>query len=263
MIWATTASRARSPGSLGRWSNWRTGRRVRTSSMALLAYLALKVNYSTRTPFLRCHNDALLGLTTTTTTTTKATSTCMTTTYIATSTTITISPFSFFFFYKKFSPDFILFSLSALQYLFLDRNELTGCLPSAVQNLSNLQVLSLSSNSLQGTIPSTLSSIKSLIQLFINNNQLTGTAIRIIYILYWKKNFLGHYKNLEGSTTNAILMLLLNNKLSFTFYYTQDLFRHGLDDLVIFKTYIWTLTVCLVASHKNCFRTELSLLTSA
>ena len=65
-------------------------------------------------------------------------------------------------------------SLINLRTLWLSQNQLTGRIPAELGNLSNLQSLSLSSNQLTGEIPSELGNLINLRTLWLSQNQLTG-----------------------------------------------------------------------------------------
>ncbi|MDM8520113.1 clostripain-related cysteine peptidase [Anaerolineales bacterium HSG6] len=57
----------------------------------------------------------------------------------------------------------------------LDRNQLTGTIPTELGNLANLTGLYLYENQLTGTIPTELGNLVNLTELRLNSNQLTGT----------------------------------------------------------------------------------------
>jgi hypothetical protein len=63
-----------------------------------------------------------------------------------------------------------------LIYLQLHTNELNGTIPSSLEALTGLMVdLGLSNNNLTGTIPSSLGALTVLAGLWLFNNQLNGT----------------------------------------------------------------------------------------
>ena len=64
--------------------------------------------------------------------------------------------------------------LTNLITLYLGQNQLTGEIPSELGQLSNLEELQLGPNQLTGEIPSGLEDLTNLITLFLNGNQLTG-----------------------------------------------------------------------------------------
>ena len=59
--------------------------------------------------------------------------------------------------------------------LWLDRNQLSGSIPSELGNLDNLGTLSLSNNQLSGSIPSELANLANLGVLWLDRNQLSGS----------------------------------------------------------------------------------------
>ena len=65
-------------------------------------------------------------------------------------------------------------SLTNLELLALDGNQLSGAIPSELGSLVNLQWLWLYSNQLSGRIPAELGSLTNLELLFLSGNQLTG-----------------------------------------------------------------------------------------
>ncbi len=65
--------------------------------------------------------------------------------------------------------------LSNLTYLSLWGNQLTGSIPTELGNLSNLKQLHLHINKLTGSIPTELSNLSNLTELVLHSNQLTGS----------------------------------------------------------------------------------------
>lgn len=65
-------------------------------------------------------------------------------------------------------------NLPSLQKLNLYTNQLTGNIPDEVGNLAALEILHLQSNQFTGTIPSNLGNLSAVEALNLNNNQLTG-----------------------------------------------------------------------------------------
>ena len=103
----------------------------------------------------------------------------------------------------------------------LQRNALTGTIPSDLAELKHLNSLSLDDNSLSGSIPAELGSLVKLTRLSLNNNRLTGTIppelanLTNLTRLYLSGN------SLEGSIpaelenlTNLIALWLGANNLS-------------------------------------------------
>ena len=66
-------------------------------------------------------------------------------------------------------------TLTNLQQLYLNNNQLTGTIPAELSKLTNLRQLHLSSNQLTGVIPVELTTLANLQQLYLYDNQLTGT----------------------------------------------------------------------------------------
>ena len=58
--------------------------------------------------------------------------------------------------------------------MYLDRNQLTGEIPSEIGNLTNLTRLSLNRNQLTGSIPPEIGNLTNLTLLSLYDNQLTG-----------------------------------------------------------------------------------------
>ncbi|XP_016486744.1 putative LRR receptor-like serine/threonine-protein kinase At1g67720 [Nicotiana tabacum] len=65
--------------------------------------------------------------------------------------------------------------LTALSGLWLGNNSLTGSIPD-LSSLSNLEILHLEDNQLSGEIPPSLGNVKSLNEIFLHNNNLTGNV---------------------------------------------------------------------------------------
>ncbi|KAG2713019.1 hypothetical protein I3760_04G154300 [Carya illinoinensis] len=64
--------------------------------------------------------------------------------------------------------------LSQLTILLLDRNQISGSLPSDINSWKSLNALNLSRNAIFGQIPEELGSLPSLIELDLSENQLSG-----------------------------------------------------------------------------------------
>ena len=64
--------------------------------------------------------------------------------------------------------------LTHLEGLYLGRNELSGSIPEELGNLTALQVLLLSDNNLTGRIPAQLGKLENLHELYLSRNQLSG-----------------------------------------------------------------------------------------
>ena len=67
-----------------------------------------------------------------------------------------------------------LFTLSNLEVLRLEFNQLSGEIPTELSNLTNLKELRLYYNALSGEIPTELGTLSNLINLYLWNNQLSG-----------------------------------------------------------------------------------------
>ena len=105
--------------------------------------------------------------------------------------------------------------------LILNRNQLTGEIPTELGNLSSLTRLSLSSNQLTGEMPTELGNLSSLQWLWLNNNQLTGeipTALgdlSNLQTLWLHDNQLtGEIPTELGSLSNLTQLHLSNNQLT-------------------------------------------------
>jgi len=58
----------------------------------------------------------------------------------------------------------------------VNRNSLTGTIPTTFGNLYNLDFLQLADNSLTGTVPSELGQVNSLTELYLDHNSLTKST---------------------------------------------------------------------------------------
>jgi len=105
----------------------------------------------------------------------------------------------------------------------LNKNSLSGMLPSELGSLSNLQKLRLQSNDLSGTIPSELGSLSNLQDLGLYNNDLSGTipselgSLSNLQFLGLSKNSLsGTIPSWLGDLSNLQQLGLANSDLSGT-----------------------------------------------
>lgn len=64
---------------------------------------------------------------------------------------------------------------TALTFLELRENQLTGFLPYGLEDLPHLATLSISGNQLSGTLPEYIGSMTSLVFLYLDNNRMVGT----------------------------------------------------------------------------------------
>uniref|UniRef100_A0A0D9XUE0 non-specific serine/threonine protein kinase n=1 Tax=Leersia perrieri TaxID=77586 RepID=A0A0D9XUE0_9ORYZ len=65
-------------------------------------------------------------------------------------------------------------NLAGLTAILMDNNMLSGQIPSTITNLPNLMFLSLSHNKLSGEIPQSIGTIEQLLKLYLQENDLTG-----------------------------------------------------------------------------------------
>ena len=88
-------------------------------------------------------------------------------------------------------------NLTSLTELYLYNNRLSGIVPSELGNLSNLVRLRLYNNQLSGSIPSELGNLTSLTELYLYNNRLSGIVPSEL-----------------GNLSNLARLYLQNNQLS-------------------------------------------------
>ena len=111
--------------------------------------------------------------------------------------------------------------LSELTHMYLDRNKLSGSIPSELGSLSNLTWLGLSNNRLSGSIPSELGSLSKLIYMYLNGNQLKGSipsklgSLSKLIHMYLNGNKLeGSIPSKLGNMSKLVVLHLGDNKLS-------------------------------------------------
>ncbi|CAI9757751.1 unnamed protein product [Fraxinus pennsylvanica] len=68
-----------------------------------------------------------------------------------------------------------IYTISALQELYLPANKLSGVIDGSIVNLINLRILSLYGNELTGMIPQDIGRLSNLVQLWLHINKLNGT----------------------------------------------------------------------------------------
>ena len=114
-------------------------------------------------------------------------------------------------------------NLTNLQYLQLTANQLTGTIPIELGNLTNLENLQLTANQLTGTIPIELGNLTNLNTLSPSKNNLTGTIpsqlgnLTSLQYLYLNENELtGTIPTELGNPTNLINLSLNENELTGT-----------------------------------------------
>lgn len=94
-----------------------------------------------------------------------------------------------------------LLSLPSLQYVYLQKNNLSGKIPSSLS--PQLITLDLASNSLEGEIPSSVRNLTNLNKLFLQDNALTGTIPTLN-----TQNL--RYLNLSNNHFNGSIPLMLS-----------------------------------------------------
>ena len=111
--------------------------------------------------------------------------------------------------------------LSELTHMYLDKNKLSGSIPSELGSLSKLTWLKLSDNRLGGSIPSELGSLSNLIYIYLNGNQLGGSipsklgSLSNLTYMYLNDNQLsGSIPSKLGNMSKLVVLHLGDNKLS-------------------------------------------------
>jgi hypothetical protein len=114
-------------------------------------------------------------------------------------------------------------NLKKLKLLEVNGNKLTGSIPASFGTMTNLEDLRLQDNQLTGAIPTELGNLKKLKLLLINNNKLSGEipsslgTLDSMYGLFFSNNQLtGKIPNSFGSLKSLDLLDLRNNLLSDT-----------------------------------------------
>ncbi|XP_043694428.1 probable LRR receptor-like serine/threonine-protein kinase At3g47570 [Telopea speciosissima] len=91
-----------------------------------------------------------------------------------------------------------------LSILLLGANQISGTIPTGIENLVNLTNLGMEYNSLEGNIPSVIGKLPKLQRLFLNKNRLSGQIpsstgnLTLLYELHLEEN------NLNGSIPSSI-----------------------------------------------------------
>ncbi|MEN8216451.1 MAG: Calx-beta domain-containing protein [Pseudomonadota bacterium] len=88
--------------------------------------------------------------------------------------------------------------------LYLYDNQLTGSIPSQLDNLSNLEFLSLSDNKLCGEIPVELKNLSNISSLKLDNNHLTASDSELIA---WLDSHNPGWKTTQTSCPAALFLL--------------------------------------------------------
>ncbi len=113
--------------------------------------------------------------------------------------------------------------LTALEYLYLNNNQLASSIPTEIGNLVKLKKLYLHGNLLFGSLPTQMGSLTPLTELFLNNNLLSGNiptqlgSLTNLTKLWLDDNLLrGSIPTQLGSLTNLTELHLNENLLSGT-----------------------------------------------
>ena len=114
-------------------------------------------------------------------------------------------------------------NLSSLNTLELINNQLSGTIPASLGSMPNLEYLELNGNQLTGSIPTSLGNLSSLAALGLSNNQLSDTIPASLGALKLNQAFDLSHNQLTGSIPPALgtfksmaEMLLNNNQLTGT-----------------------------------------------
>ena len=112
-------------------------------------------------------------------------------------------------------------NLDSLTNLDLNTNQITGIIPASLGNLTKLQTIALYNNQLSDTIPNEIGNLKQLVGLALNNNNLSGNLpstlanlTNLEYLLLYGNQFTGNISNNIGNLTKLIQLRLDHNQLS-------------------------------------------------
>lgn len=118
-------------------------------------------------------------------------------------------------------------NLSGLTLLSLSSNNIGGEIPTSIGNLNNLSALSLSDNKLSGAIPASVGNLSSLTNLSLSANQLTGNIpaemgnLQNLGGLFLSTNNLtGQIPSEIGNLSNLYTLYLSSNQLEDTIPYS-------------------------------------------
>uniref|UniRef100_R7W285 non-specific serine/threonine protein kinase n=1 Tax=Aegilops tauschii TaxID=37682 RepID=R7W285_AEGTA len=102
-------------------------------------------------------------------------------------------------------------TLTTLQQLLLDGNNITGGIPQELGNLSNLMTLKLGRNSLNGSIPESFGLLSELQNLDLSENLLIGNIPNSLSNLSSLNNINLAYNSLSGGSSNSTVKVILGS----------------------------------------------------
>ncbi|WP_372682051.1 LamG-like jellyroll fold domain-containing protein, partial [Desulfosarcina sp.] len=112
-------------------------------------------------------------------------------------------------------------NLTELTDFFLPYNQLTGPIPTTLGNLLNLRSLSLQANQLTGSIPTELGNLTNLTRLHLYRNQLSGSIpselgnlSSLVELVLWENGLTGSIPTSLAGLTNLEVLHLRNNLLT-------------------------------------------------